>query len=221
MDSAKNTARITGLIGLIVLITGSFAYTVNSKLIVPGDAITTAENLIENESLFRLGIVSGLFMEIIFMFYAFLLYSLLRQVNKNYATMMIIIAIIPVPLFLLNQLNLFATLLLAEDGMLNQILFFLELYKYGGLVVSIFFGLWLLPLGYLVYKSGYLPKIIGIVLMIGCFGYLISFFQGFLFPGKEKTLWTNPFLVVTHISEILLMFWLLIKGVNEDRFKNT
>ena len=153
-------------------------------------------------------------METIFIFYAFLLYKLLKPVSKNYSALMLILALLPVPIFLMNQLNLFAALLSAKVQMQEQMMFFLELNKHGGFIVSIFFGLWLLPLGYLVFKSGYFPKTLGIFLMIGCFGYLINFIQGFLFPGTEATLWTNPVLIVTHISELLMMLWLLIIGID-------
>lgn len=218
MKSPKKTARITGLIGIIVLLSGSFAHSVNSKLIIPGDAVTTATNLITSESLFRLGFVSGLLMETVFIFYAFLLYKLLTPTSKKYVQLMLILALVPVPLFMLNQLNQFAALLHAPES-LDQMLFYLELHKYGGLIVSIFFGLWLFPLGYLVYRSSYLPKVLGIFLMIGCFGYLIHFVQGFLFPNYTATLWTNPFLIITHISELVLMLWLLIKGVDTEKWK--
>ncbi|WP_298546514.1 DUF4386 domain-containing protein [uncultured Aquimarina sp.] len=214
MEFPKKTARFTGFIGIIVLVTGSFAHSVNTKLLNFDNAAETASNILSSESLFRLSFVSGLTMETVFVFYAFLLYKLLKPVNKNYAILMLILALLPVPIFLMNQLNLFAALLSAKEQMQEQMMFYLDLNKNGGFIVSIFFGLWLLPLGYLVFKSSYLPKILGIFLMIGCFGYLINFIQGFLFPGTEATLWTNPVLIITHISELLLMLWLLIVGIN-------
>lgn len=218
MESPKKVARITGLIGIIVLASGSFTHSVNSKLIDYEDALATANNLINAESLFRLGFVSSLVMETVFIFYAFNLYRLLKPVNKQHAMVMLILALVPVPLFMLNQLNQFAAFLLATSN-IDQMIFFLEFHKYGGLVVSIFFGLWLFPLGLLVYKSEYLPKVLGIFLMVGCFGYLIHFFQGFLISNYESSLWTNPFLVVTHLSELLIMCWLLIKGVNAEKWE--
>lgn len=215
MKSPKKTARVAGLIGLIVLASGSIAHTINSKLFVLNDINETMNNIVTSESLFRFGFVSGLLMETVFIFYAFLLYKLLQPVNKNNATIMMVLALIPVPIFLINQLNQFAILLTSKAHMPELAIFYLNLHKNGGFIVSIFFGLWLLPLGYLVFKSTFLPKALGIFLMIGCFGYLIHFVQGFLFPGTQASLWTNPALVVTHISELLLMLWLLIKGVDK------
>ncbi|AXT50688.1 DUF4386 domain-containing protein [Aquimarina sp. BL5] len=218
MEFPKKTARLTGFIGIIVLVSGSLAHSINTKLLNFDNAIETTNNILSSESLFRLSFVSGLIMETVFVFYAFFLYKLLRPVNKNNATLMLILALLPVPIFLMNQLNLFAVLLSAKEQMQEQMMFYINLNKNGGFIVSIFFGLWLLPLGYLVFKSSYLPKILGIFLMIGCFGYLINFIQGFLFPGTEATLWTNPVLIITHISELLLMLWLLIMGINVKKW---
>ncbi len=216
---ANLNARIAGLVGIIVLISGSFAYSVSSRLIDYNDVIKTSENLLNSESLFRIGFVSSLLMQTIFIFYALILYKLLKPVSSFFATLMMIFVLIPAPIFLINQLNQFASLLLAERQMEQQMMFFLDLHKNGGLIVSIFYGLWLFPLGYLVFKSGYFPKILGILLMIGCFGYLISFIQGFLFPNVKATLWTNPALIVTHISELLMMLWLLIMGVKSKHWE--
>ena len=120
---------------------------------------------------------------------------------------------------MLNQVNLFAALLSASDQLHEQVKLYLEFQRFGSLVASIFFGLWLFPLGLLVFKSGFLPRAIGILLMIGSLGYLVLFVQGFLFPGSERTLWTNPFLVVTHLSELALWLWLLIKGVDVEKWE--
>ncbi len=216
---AKVNARIAGLIGMIVLITGSFAHSVSLKLFDYNDAIKTSESLLNSELLFRLGFVSGLIMQTIFIFYALYLYKLLKNIDVFFASLMMIFVLIPVPIFLINQLNQFAVFILAEKHNEAQMLFFLDLHKYGGYIVSIFYGLWLFPLGYLVFKSGFLPKVLGILLMIGCFGYLISFIQGFLFPNIQNTLWTNPVLIVTHIAELFLMLWLLTKGVNKENWE--
>ncbi|MFD2564777.1 DUF4386 domain-containing protein [Aquimarina rubra] len=218
MEPTKKNTRITGLIGIIVLVSGSFTHSVNSKLISYEDKFATANNFINYESLFRIGFISSLIMETVFIFYAFNLYRILKPVNKNLSMIMLILALIPVPLFMLNQLNQFDAFLLANND-IEEMMFFLTVHKHGGLIVSIFFGLWLFPLGLLIYQSKYLPKILGIFLMVGCFGYLIHFFQGFLIPNFESSLWTNPFLIITHISELLLMLWLLIKGLNIEKWK--
>ena len=112
-------------------------------------------------------------------------------------------------------------LLAATDHKYDQMMLFMNLYKHGALIGGIFSGLWLFPLGLLIYKSGFFPKILGVLLMIGCFGYLIRFFQGFLLPGTEGSLWTNPVQMITHIAELLLMLWLLIKGIDVEQWQKS
>ncbi|MEM6317262.1 MAG: DUF4386 domain-containing protein [Bacteroidota bacterium] len=210
--STKTVARVAGFLGLLVLICGSTTHTINSEIIDLSNDIGTASNFHTFEAKYRLGFVCGLLMETIFIFYAFLLYYLLQVVNKDVAKLMLLLALIPAPIFFTNQLNHFASFLVSSQDT-EQMIHYLKLHQHGGFIISIFFGLWLFPLGYLVYQSTFLPKMLGILLMIGCFGYLISFFQGFLFPNQIRTLWTNPALVVTHLAEIGFMFWLLIMGV--------
>jgi uncharacterized protein with PQ loop repeat len=219
MKSPQQFARITGLIGVIVLICGSFTHAVNSELILYHSEPETTSHLIKSESLFRVSFVSSLIMQTVFVFYAFNLYRILRRVNKNRSLIMLMLALVSTPLFMLNQLNQFGAFLMAKYDM-DLMMFYLDAHKHGGFIVSIFFGLWLFPLGLLVYKSKFLPKILGLLLIIGCFGYLIHFFQGFLIPNFKSSLWSNPFLIVTHISELLLMLWLLIKGLNVEKWQS-
>lgn len=211
-------ARIAGLVGLAVLASGSFAGYVASKLSVSGDVVATSNNIAASEWLFRLGFVGSQVMMIAFVFYGLLLYRLLRPVSKSQAMIMLALVLASVPLYMLNQLNQYAALPLASDGLYGQVELFLDLHRTGNLVAGIFFGLWLFPLGLLVFRSGYLPRFLGILLMIGSPGYLVLFVQGFFFPGSELTLWSNPFIVVTHLSELALLLWLLIKGVNVDEW---
>jgi hypothetical protein len=204
---------MTGLVGLIVLASGSFAGYVGSKLIVREDVLTTSKHILASQSLFRLGIAGNLLMMTSWLFYALLLYRMLRPVNRHHALAMLVLVIVSVPIFMLNQVNLFALLPLALSGQNEPMALFLELHRFGSSVAAIFFGLWLFPLGFLVLKSGYLPRILGVLLMVGTLGYLILFVEVFFFPGSEQTLWSNPFLVVTHLSELALLLWLLIRGV--------
>lgn len=211
---AAPSARVAGLVGAVVLASGSFAGYVATKLVVRGDAAATSSNIVASETLFRLGLVGSLIMMLAFVVYALLLYRLLERVNRPHAVLMVTLALLSVPIYMLSQVNLFAALPLAEAGLQEQVSLFLELHRFGNLIAAIFFGLWLIPLGLLVLRSGFLPRILGILLLLGSPGYLILFVQAFLFSGHERTLWSNPFLVVTHIAEGALMLWLLIKGVN-------
>jgi len=202
-----------------MLASGSFAGFVGSKLVVRGDVVATSRNIVASEALFRLGLVSSLIMMIAFLFYALLLYGLLRPVNKSHAMAMVGLVLVSVPIYMLNQVNQFAALPLASDQLYEQVKLFLDLHRLGNLIAGIFFGLWLFPLGLLVFRSGFFPRPLGILLMVGSPGYVVLFVQAFLFPGSERTLWTSPLLVVTHVSELAMMLWLLIRGVNVDQWE--
>ena len=172
-----------------------------------------------SQLLYRLGIVSGFVMMIAWLFYALFLYRLLRPVNKSRAMTMVGLVLASVPIYMLNQVNQFGALLSASNQMHEQVKLFLDLHRFGTLAAAIFFGLWLIPLGLLIFKSRFIPRFLGILLMVGSPGYLILFVQAFLFPGSERTVWTNPFLAVTHLSELALLLWLLIRGVDVENGK--
>ena len=226
MDSIKKIARTAGILYLLVIIFGMFAELyVSPAIIVPGDAITTASNVIESESLFRIGFMSGLFHHTSFLLLIIVLYILLKPVNKNYALAMIALGLSAIPIMMLNMLNQFAPLLLLEgaeylkvfsvDQLQALSLLFLNLHNYGYFIAGMFSGLFLLPLGYLVLKSGFIPKIIGILLMIGCFGYLTELIIVFVFPDYEIISFIGLGLAI--IAEISFTLWLLIKGVKENK----
>jgi Domain of unknown function (DUF4386) len=172
----------------------------------------------------RLGIVSALLVQIVNIFVVLALYRLLKPVNKNMAALMVIFLLLGVPIAMLNELNQFAVLMLssgADDlsvftaGQLHAlVLFFLHLHDIGINIAGIFWGLWLLPMGYLVFKSGFLPRILGILLMIGCAGYLIQSFATFLIPDFQVNI-----ALFTFWGEVLFPLWLVIRGVNVEQWK--
>ena len=149
---------------------------------------------------------------------------MLKPVNRNIALHMVILFLVSVPIAMLNELNHVAVLiLLSGAGYLSAftaeqlqtlIFLFLDLHEVGIMIAYIFWGLWLFPLGYLVYKSGFLPKVLGILLMISCFGYLIDFFSFFFVPDFGVAV--NMF---TGWAELLLCLWLLIKGVDVEQWE--
>jgi hypothetical protein len=216
--SVMGHARLAAAAGLAILVSGSFAGYVASTLMVPGDAAATARNLVASAALYRLGMVGGLVMMIAFLCYGVLLYQLLAAVNRRQALIMLTLVVASVPLYMLNEVNQFAALQMASEGLPDQVRLSLELHRFGNLVASIFFGLWLIPLGLLVYQSGFLPRFLGVLLIVGSPGYVVLFVQAFLFPGSEGTLWTSPLLIITHLAEAALLLWLLIKGVNVSRW---
>jgi hypothetical protein len=225
MNSIKKTARIAGLLYLALAVLSAFGLVyVPSMLIVPGDAAATANNIVTSESLFRLGFMSNLIAFTVNVFVALFLYKLLKPVNKNMASLMVILILIGLAIGMLNELNQFAALLLlggadhltafTADQLQALASLFLDIYKHGFSIAHIFWGLWLFPLGYLVFKSGFLPKVIGVLLIIAGLGYLVDFTLFFLFP--DITVTVSEF---TFVGEVLLILWLLIKGVNVEQWE--
>jgi hypothetical protein len=220
----NKTARIAGVLYLLVavlgIINGMFG---PSNLIVPGDAATTVNNIRASESLFRLGVVNDLIAQTVGILLVLVLYKLLKPVNKNLALLMVIFALVSIPIVMLNMLSQFAALLLlsgadyltafAADQLQALVMLFLDLHEHGFFIAHIFWGLWLFPMGYLVFKSGYIPRILGVLLIIAGFGYLIDFVTFFFFPSF------GPIKMFTFIGELLFPLWLLIKGVNDAQWE--
>jgi hypothetical protein len=190
---------------------------------VSGDAATTAQRILASESLYRLSIVSALLVQIINIAVAVLLYQLLKPVNRNQAVLMVLLILLGVPISMLNELNQFAVLVvlhgansvigLTAEQVHGLVPLLLAVHQYGIQIASIFWGLWLLPMGYLVFRSGFLPWILGILLVIGCVGYLIQSVAAFLFPS-----FTFQVALFTFWGEVLFPLWLLIRGVNVEKW---
>ncbi len=231
---SRNTkARIAGILYLLLVISG-FTYLVYipSELIDLQNATKTIENIKGSQLLFRLGIVTAILSSLIFMLLPLALYNLLKNVNKVSAKFMVLFALISIPISFVNILNKFSVLTLINKSEFGQkigqaqfqtqVMLYLENYNNGIEISQIFWGLWLLPFGYLVYKSGFLPKILGVFLMAGCFGYLITFFGGFLYLDFNKTIISDIVGFPAPIGEIGICLWLLIMGTNKLNFrKNT
>jgi len=166
---------IIGMVGILY---------VPSALIVPGDASTTASNIMGNELLFSTGIVASLVTQLIHILMVLILYQLFKTVNKDHSWLLVVFGLVGVPIAMLNDLNRVAALLIVRGGdyltvfepsQLNALMmFFLNLNEQGTYIATIFWGLWLFPLGYLIYESGYFPKIIGIVVIVSGFSYTLD-----------------------------------------------
>jgi hypothetical protein len=225
MNSIQKTARLAGFLYVLSMPFSAFGFFyVPSRLFVPGDAATTAGNIVASEGLFRSGIVSWLIGQLFYIVLSLVLYKLLKPVNKTHALLMVILILLAIPIAFINEINHLAVLLLLSgadylkafpvEQLQAQVMFFLDLHAQGIGVAQVFWALWLLPMGYLVFKSGFLPRILGLLLMIACFGYLIDSFAFFLLPKFEGTIvW------FTFLGEVLFPFWLLIKGVNVEQWE--
>ena len=216
-------ARVAGFLYVIVNLPAPFVLIyLPSRLIARGDAAATANNIMASESLFRLGIVGILFNSIANIFLVLALYQLLKVVNKNMASLMVIFMLVAVPIGMLNELNNLAVLLLLSgadylkvfttEQLQALVYLFLRLHSQGLNIAQIFWGLWLFPMGYLVFKSGFLPRILGVLLIIACFGYVIQSFAAFL--GYNVSI-----IFFTSWGELLFLLWLLIKGVNVEQWE--
>jgi Domain of unknown function (DUF4386) len=226
MTSNKKTARIAGLLYLGVVITGihSLMY-VPKKLIAWDNAATTFNNIASNQSLYRAGIVSGLLCYTFFLFLPIILYKLFKPVNDTYAKLMVLLAVVSVPMYFINVQNQFTVLsLVSSSNYLNgfsteqiksMVMLYLDHYENGMRTIHIFSGLWLFPFGYLVFKSGFLPKILGLLLMLGCFGYLINFLGNTLIEDYFKIGISFYFSLPASIGEIGICLWLLIMGTKD------
>jgi hypothetical protein len=227
MNTNKKTARMAGFLYLLYILVSIFADVLGrSKLIVLGDAATTARNIIESAWQFRIGFVVDLVAALLFLLTAWALYVLLKQVNENLALLFLLLNLVGVAVWCVSDLFLITSQLLLSgadylkvfqtDQLQALAMLFLNIYKNGfSGIAQIFFSAWLFPLGYLVFKSGFLPKILGIILMVECFGWLMYPIQFFLFPGNEVLTYLSS--AVGFIGEFSLALWLLIMGAKEQK----
>lgn len=223
MDSPKRTARIAGLLYLLGGLPAPFSLLyLPSALIVPGNPAATASKIRASELLLRLGIVIDLYCAIVFIFVALTLYRLLKDVDHHQAVLMVILWVVSVPITFINSLNrLAALILLSSADFLSLVpqpqleamaMVFLKLYNHGNIVNQIFWGLWLLPFGILVYKSRFIPRILGVFLIIACFGYVTASITTLLFPDYGRTL-SSWLMLAPALGELSIVLWLLVKGV--------
>ena len=221
MTPTRNPGRFAGLLYVVASIPGAFALVyVPGKLIVHGNASATASNIAASETLFRLGIACNLISQVLFIWVALALYDLLKGVNQRRASVMLGLIVISIPIALLNELNAIAALILVRGADFLSIIekpqrdalamLFLNLHSRGFGIAEIFWGLWLVPLGLLVYRSGFVPRILGVLVIANCFTYLADSFASLLAPQYQAVIsrWMMPF----SFGELFFMFWLLIMG---------
>jgi hypothetical protein len=218
-------ARMAGLFYLIFILFSILVMVLGrSRMIILGDAVKTAQNITASEGLFRFSFMSDLLSAVFFLLAAWALYVLLKPVNKNLALLFLLLNLGGVAVQSLNLLNQFAAVLLLGGGdylgvfQAGQVqamaLFFLNLHGNGFMIAQIFYSAWLFPLGYLIYKSGFLPRCLGILVLADFVCWLAYFFQYFLFPNF--TVITNISFPVGFLAEFGLALWLLIMGARDQ-----
>ncbi len=226
MIAQKQLARKAGWFYLVMALSGPVGLIVaKTQILVAGNAALTVQNLTAHEMLFRAGIVSNFICQISFVFLVLALYRLFKEVHENMAKLMVALVIASVPMALAYELIQMAALHILGGApylrvfnpeQLNAgILFLLTLHEQGIALAGFFWGLWLFPFGYLVIKSGFIPKVLGVLLIVGCLGYLADSSVAILFP-KYKAV-TEMLVAPLSIGEISMVLWLLIAGVKVPR----
>jgi hypothetical protein len=225
MTSRKQTARAAGWIYLAVAVTGGFSMLYVPSLIVAGDAAATLRNIAASEGMFRLGLVCGLACQALFVFLGLALYRLLAEVDRPRARLMVGLVVTGAAVAFLNMLNDVPALVVVsgapyldafEPAQRQALaLFFLGLQAEGIVLAKVFFGLWLIPLGLLIVRSGFLPRALGVLLIVGGVGYVIDVLVHFLAPQIAPAV-TPIATAPSGLAEIGLILWLLIKGAKED-----
>lgn len=222
MDSTKRQARIAGVLYLLMGLTAPIGLMyVPGKLIVPGNGTETADRLRASGSLLRIGIGTELFHQTIAIFLVLALYRLFKAVDEKHAVLVVILgALVSVPIMFVNVLNEIAALILVSgadflsgfqkhqlDGLAYL---FLRLHSQGIIVASIFWGLWLFPFGILVIRSRFIPRVLGVLMMIAGTGYLASSFTSLVLPRYAPVV--GQVAMAMYFGELPIMFWLLIWG---------
>jgi Domain of unknown function (DUF4386) len=229
--SLKKTARLAGFLYIFMGIPSAFGIMyVPSKIIDWGNAATTCYNIITHEFLFRMGMVSQFASNGLFILLVLVLYRLFKQVDSRYSRLMVAMVLVQVPIgFLIETFNMASLLILKGEIMkaltLEQkqdwVMLFLTIHKYGMITIEIFSGLWLIPFGQLVFKSKFIPGILGILLIIGGLAYVIESLSFWLFPDNQPLV--SRFMMILYtIGETPIIFWLLFKGTKsivKDNYK--
>jgi hypothetical protein len=226
MHPTNKAARIAGATYLALVLTAPFSLLyIPGKLIVHENAVATADNVLTHEMMFRFCIVSELLSSVIFICLGLALYRLLNGVNKVWARLMVGFVLVSAAVGFLNVLNYVAALTLFRGGDFLAVFekpqrdalayLFLRLHSQGEFINEIFWGLWLFPFGLLVFRSGFLPRFLGVWLMLACFVWVALSLTALLFPPYYEVAFklAQPAL----FAELAILLWLLIKGAKAPR----
>ncbi len=221
MHSRPRPARLTGFVYLLLTVAGVFTLiVVPGRTIVPGDATATAARILGSEALYRAGIAVNILNSIVFLWLALALYRLLAEVDAALAKVMVMLVLVQVPLSIADAMNQFAALLLLKaepylaviDAAQRNALamLFLRINSQGTIATEFFWGLWLVPLAILVYRSNFLPRFLGIYLAINAFAYVAVCAVGVLYP--QYLALANRYSFPAMMGEPVFTLWLLVMG---------
>ncbi len=228
--SPKTYAHLAGLMYLIIIICGIFAeFFVRMDIIVPGDALTTSRNIVQSGMLFGASYVADLIMITTDVALAMFLYVLFKPVSKTFSLLAAFFRLAQAAALSLNLLNQFAAGLVlngseylsvfSKDQLDSLAYLFLELHNFGYYIALVFFAAHCLVIGFLMFKSGYFPALLGGFMIIASFSYFIGSFGVILFPGYEEIVANSAFYVgPAVIAEFSVCLWLLFKGINVKKW---
>ena len=224
--SLKNTARLAGVLYLIWIITGIYSLLyIPSQISVRGDAVTTAQNILSHEFLFRTGIINDLVGSTLWVFMVLVLYRLFKSVNELQAKLLVAFVIVQVPAVFIMDAFSITSLMIFKGELLKTFelpqrqdlaMLFLRINDYGVLTLEAFWGLWLFPLAILVYKSRFLPRFLAVWLIVTGIFYLVLSFTSLLLPQYKNMVSNSIFALPAELGEVAFMLWLLIKGVKTE-----
>jgi hypothetical protein len=222
--SRRKTAQTAGLLYLIYFIIFPISSYLQHKSIVWGDPAATARNIIASERMFRVGFMTDIVATLVFLLMAWALYVLLKPVGRNLALLFLLLNLVGATLECCRSVILFAAVPIVSGGdplrvfqpdqLHTLALLFASVSGSASIITTLFYGVWLFPLGYLVFKSNFLPRILGILLIADAAALVICFLQKCLLPGREK--WTHPLFPIIFIAEFGLTLWLLM-GVKDEK----
>jgi hypothetical protein len=222
MRSTKATARLAGILYLAMGIPAWFSLMyVPGAFIVRGDATATARNIANGEFIYRLGILSELFSQTGFIVLVLLLYELFKDLDRQYARIMVTLVVVSVAFEFVNCLNLIAPLILLSGADYLSVfskpqldalaMVFLGLRNDGLGVVLLLWGLWLLPFGVLVFKSGFFPKVLGVLLIVACVAYMADSITSIMLPAPSHVI-SMVSLTLGGIGELAIALWMIVVG---------
>lgn len=226
MNSPKRLARIAGVLYLIVAISAAFPYSVFNGLYIAGDAAATAANVVAKAGVVRIAVVSDFVMVTAWIFLALIIHHLLKHVHQGAASAMVVFVAIGSGIVSLNDIFAFEAMQVATDssyvaalgagGANALVILLLDLQRYGGLAASVFMGLWLVPLGYLAYKSGMFPKALGAALITVCVCYHVKLLAAFLAPDLWAAI-QGYVSIPIWVFELWMVLYLLLIGVRTKK----
>ncbi len=220
--SKQKLAKTAGVLYLFIVILSLWGIMyVPSQTVVRGDAVATMSKILSNEFLFRAGITGNLASSVIFIFLALTFYRLFKNTDENLAKTLVVLVVVQIPVFFVSEALNFSALMVAKGELLKSfevtqrqefVFFLLKISTCSIIILEIFWGLWLIPLGQLILKSGYLPRIIGIFLILGGVAYVVEVMDYILLSEKLSFI-TDFFPIFYTVGELSTVLWLLIKGV--------